>query len=877
MTTRKSILSWALPPGVSLLIHATLVGLLIVVGSRAASLASPDPKSTRIPLAELEFTAPPPALQTQKEDPGPTDTPKRDPAPTPQPSPSVLDRSAKALSEPTPVSTQAMSAATLEQLGNQSTSLAAEPSNAPAPISFAGVSTGAARSIVYVVDASGATLTSFTYIRERLLQSIDRLSPTQRFQVIAFRKLGDSTYISPSLETTKNKLPRATRHNKQIVADWITQMLAQGRSNPVDGLEAALKLNPDMVLLISRGIERTEAPWAGGLKHVRQQLDQLNPLDPISGTRPAVIKTIQLLDEDPTGIMRTIGVFHGDGHNDHQIITYNQLANPEPQPQTPPPTNTDARLTTAEDQLALLKATGAYYRATTSVPTSEDTESIDSAIIRINTMLAKSDPDDPRTALLIAETLLLTSDTSSTQTNELQQTLQDAVFVSPDLDARRRIVLAQLARSPADLLALLEEQSQLNYAPITAAHAILALTKLQPTEPNSELANQPPFTTDAAWALMLSQTRSLALLNQSETTPLAPLLELRSAVPGLSPQIDASIVQLVKHTNTDVSTLSALPRFIVARARISKGSTDDRMDAINILLELTRDTDEHLAEESLWLACLGSRALNTRDSAKTLVSAASMLANRFPDHPGAPDALAGAIDTASQSRSPELQTALTSLLRQAVSQYPTRIEIDLWKLQLINLTTGREQHKLIQSLTPATRESDLGAEILHANALATTTDNPLLHAINTARILDALRSPLANHWHRAAAELEVDTDPVSAVIRLSRLVQKNPTTDDLDLELLYAQSLLNADQPDQALPRLASLVELLDQHNPAQRKHFWHCWTLILETTLAHGNNADLDNARAHLTRLKLIDPKLGPEPFATRLTIVQNTLHSEP
>lgn len=769
-----------------------------------------------------------------------------------------------------------MSAATLEQLGNQSTSLAAEPSNAPAPISFAGVSTGAARSIVYVVDASGATLTSFTYIRERLLQSIDRLSPTQRFQVIAFRKLGDSTFISPSLETTRNKLPRATRHNKQIVADWITQMPAQGRSNPVDGLQAALKLKPDMVLLISRGIERTEAPWAGGLKHVRQQLDQLNPLDPISGTRPAVIKTIQLLDEDPTGIMRTIGVFHGDGHNDHQIITYNQLANPEPQPQTPPPTNTDARLTTAEDQLSLLKATGAYYRATTSVPTNEDTESIENAIIRINAMLAKSDPDDPRTALLIAESLLLT-DSTTAQSSELQQTLLEAVFVSPDLDARRRIVLAQLAKSPADLLALLDEQPQLNYAPITAAHAILALMKLQPTEPNSELANQPPFTTDAAWALMLAQTRSLAFLNQADPNPLSPLLELRSSVPGLSPQIDASIVRLVDHTHTELSSLAALPRFIVARARISKGNADDRMDAINILLQLASDADEQLAEESLWLACLGSRALNTRDSAKTLISAASKLASRFPDHPGAPDALAGAIDTASQSRSPELQAALTPLLRQAVSQYPTRIEIDLWKLQLINLTSGGEQQQLIQTLTPATRESDLGAEILHANALAATPDNPLLHAINTARTLDALRSPLANHWHRVAAGLEVDTDPVSATIRLSRLVQKNPTTDDLELELLYARSLLNADQPDQALPRLASLVELLDQHNPAQRKHFWHCWTLILETTLAHGNDADLDSARAHLTRLKLIDPKLGPEPFATRLTIVQNTLHSKP
>ncbi|MDF1870871.1 MAG: hypothetical protein P1U30_10805, partial [Phycisphaerales bacterium] len=598
MTTRKSILSWALPPGVSLLIHATLVGLLIVVGSRAASLASPQPKSKRIPLAELEFTAPPPALQTQEEDSDSTDTPKRDSAPTPQPSPSVLDRSAKALSEPTPVSTQAMSAATLEQLGNQSTSLAAEPSNAPAPISFAGVSTGAARSIVYVVDASGATLTSFTYIRERLLQSIDRLSPTQRFQVIAFRKLGDSTYISPSLETTKNKLPRATRHNKQIVADWITQMPAQGRSNPVDGLEAALKLKPDMVLLISRGIERTEAPWAGGLKHVRQQLDQLNPLDPISGTRPAVIKTIQLLDEDPTGIMRTIGVFHGDGHNDHQIITYNQLSKPEPPKVNTVTTTADARLSSAEDQLASLKASGALYRAATSIQTRADRSAIESALSRIDALLQAADPEDPRTALLQGEAELLHSHQSQETRTGLDQiidTLDESVFVSPDLDARRRIVLAQLNANTnqtmiaiEDLNLLIDERAQLKLSELTVARAILTLASISSI--SSDLTNQPPFTTDPAWAILLAESRSLRAINSSSPDPLYPLLALRESLTTHTTQIDDSIARLFfyAHTNTPIDTtqLPPLARFIDARTRITTGDEDQRLDAINTLLSL---------------------------------------------------------------------------------------------------------------------------------------------------------------------------------------------------------------------------------------------------------------------------------------------------
>ncbi len=106
------------------------------------------------------------------------------------------------------------------------------------------------------------------------------------------------------------------------------------------------------------------------------------------------------------------------------------------------------------------------------------------------------------------------------------------------------------------------------------------------------------------------------------------------------------------------------------------------------------------------------------------------------------------------------------------------------------------------------------------------------------------------------------------------MMQKNPDPENPQLELLYAQALLGAGQHERALTRLTTLADALNNN---ASKHFWHCWTLILETTLEHGNNADLDNARAHLTRLKLIDPKLGPEPFATRLTIVENTLHSKP
>ncbi len=182
--------------------------------------------------------------------------------------------------------------------------------------------------------------------------------------------------------------------------------------------------------------------------------------------------------------------------------------------------------------------------------------------------------------------------------------------------------------------------------------------------------------------------------------------------------------------------------------------------------------------------------------------------------------------------------------------------------------------QLIKSLTPATRESDLGAQIYHESALKASPSDSLQHAIQIASVLDSLRSPLAIRWHRTAAELEVDTDPASAVVRLNKLIHKVPDTEDPELELLYARALLGAGRSDEALPRLSALASSL-KTNP--NKHFWHAWTLILETIIDHGAQPDKDNARAHLTRLALLDPDLGPEPFRTRLIRARNTLHSEP
>lgn len=876
----------ALPPGVSILVHAALLITLIAVGSRIATLEH-EP-SRRVALSEIDaapttLTNPPSTDPTEQ-----TATPER--APSHAPDPGALQRAARELTEPatTRIAQPTLGAAAMRELSAQDEQLARQPAPAAAaPITFAGVRTSAAARIVYAVDASGATATSFSYIRERLLQSIDRLSPTQRFQVVLFRQRADSLVeLAPIVDDT-DPLPRATRANKRAVADWIATIPAAGRSNPLDALETAIDLDPDMILLISRAIARTGDEWAGGLRNVRTTLDELNPADPVTGDRPVVIKTIQLLDEDPTNIMRTIGILHGDGAQDHQVVSYDQLASPDDDPPELDTPATDAqrdqRIASAQRLLTQLTTRGSLLRATTSVPARVDRADIDDTLARLDPILRSLDPADPRVTLLTAQRDLLaraTARAALTDPRTSIETLEDAVFLDPNIDARRRITIAQLTHAAGDtdraasiLAALLSERDELDLAPTTTAHALLALQSVGVTHPDEpDILAGAPFTIDnrpdAAMLLLSAQARTHGRILRNTPDPFAPLLDLRarSDDPAFHALIDDTIVTLVRaarddHALTlDESTLPPNVRLPVARERLRQQST--REDAIRTLLTLSDSTDPRLAPTALWLACLGASAEQSGYSARALISAARSLADRFPQDPNTPDALAGAIERAREIQHPDLEP----LLRSAINLAPQRPEIDLWRLELAQRTRDpAERARLVRALTPNTRESDLGSELLVRHSSDATDPHDL------ADTLSALGSPLARDWALRAAALDIDTNPRAAARRLAPYLDERPS--DPETSILFARAELVLDRPAQALARLSPLADTIDRDDP----RFWRVWTLIIETTIEHGSPADQRLAGAHLTRLALIDPKLGPEPFSTRLTRARDTLHSNP
>lgn len=120
---------------------------------------------------------------------------------------------------------------------------------------FFGVA-GNARSVVYVVDASGSLIDTLPYVLTELRQSILRLSSGQRFTVLFFQ--GNDV-----LEIPPTGLRQATAVNQQRAVQWIDpaagHLLAKGRSNPLPALQKGLGYEPDLLFLLTDNLAAQQA------------------------------------------------------------------------------------------------------------------------------------------------------------------------------------------------------------------------------------------------------------------------------------------------------------------------------------------------------------------------------------------------------------------------------------------------------------------------------------------------------------------------------------------------------------------------------------------------------------------------------------------
>jgi hypothetical protein len=193
--------------------------------------------------------------------------------------------------------------------------------------SFTSVTGDRARSIVYVIDGSGSMTSCLPFIRQELQRSIMRLDAGQQFQVVVCRDYPSGvTGSEPAIFTfspradLESALVPATDLNKSLIRSWSERIEPLGRSRVLAGLERALELKPDLIFLLSRSVKRTGVNTGGVQEAILHRLGELNPAD-ASGKRKSVIKALQFIEEDPTGLMQRIGKEHGDGPESYRVIS----------------------------------------------------------------------------------------------------------------------------------------------------------------------------------------------------------------------------------------------------------------------------------------------------------------------------------------------------------------------------------------------------------------------------------------------------------------------------------------------------------------------------------------------------------------------------
>ncbi len=184
-------------------------------------------------------------------------------------------------------------------------------------LTFAGLSADAAlaSSVVYVVDASAPMVSTLPWVVGEVERSVAGLLPTQRFNVVLFSERGQDSAAGASgaARAFSPGLVDATSRQRAKLADYLRGQEAAGRSTPIAGLREAMKMKPRVVFVLARSIARTQgAQWDQGNDAILSELETLNPIDPATGRRATVIKVIQFLDADPTGLLPRIAAMHGE-------------------------------------------------------------------------------------------------------------------------------------------------------------------------------------------------------------------------------------------------------------------------------------------------------------------------------------------------------------------------------------------------------------------------------------------------------------------------------------------------------------------------------------------------------------------------------------
>lgn len=123
---------------------------------------------------------------------------------------------------------------------------------------------GAARKIVYVVDASGDMIDVFDDVRGQLKKSIEKLQPSQAFNILFFRDDG--------IQKLEGALTMAIPANKAKAYKFIDTAFCRGSTVPLPAVQMAFGQRPELIYCFTNGFRDAASPEA-----IEKEFKSLNP------------------------------------------------------------------------------------------------------------------------------------------------------------------------------------------------------------------------------------------------------------------------------------------------------------------------------------------------------------------------------------------------------------------------------------------------------------------------------------------------------------------------------------------------------------------------------------------------------------------------
>lgn len=725
---------------------------------------------------------------------------------------------------------------------------AASESQPQRAVSFAGVSAQAARRVVYVVDASGSMVSSYAFVRARLAQSIARLSPTQYFQVILVRGLpegGSDVQMLPTGDRS-DPLLRALPSTRESAIARLRDVVVSGRSDPIAGLERALTIEPrpDVVFFLARGFQRSgpNTEWGQGVDSTLASLDRLNPRSRRTGLRPVVIKTIQFLEDDPTGLMSAIADAHGDGPGSFRVLSLDDLADEGVQDQAiPRATRQEAQIRRAREALRSLGADDLHVLYGLALP--EQRVRVQQAVNRVREVLAEG-VDDHAAGSLAARAALLDAALRDDAAAAAQaaERLEAIFVVDAEADAARRLMLAH-----ALALAGRVEQARSVADGLGADIGVLGLSEALAEElgllrVRFDLGSALAPADD--WAQLVAEASARRLLSEPATS--ARAFDALLAWASSDQRRDPIVWRLVASA-TDGLKLDGFPTPVLF-ARGMGLAPDRPREAIELLLQLAdrtaRADEASVVRDALWEAAVLARDRSDPRAPALL----ERFSTAYPRDARAIDALIVALDLTPDGQT-ERRVALLAHLIDAASDHSSA---DAWRLELASHLDTRASLRVLVDISPASAAARPAADLVWK--LLESASDPGLLASGVA-LLERLDDGRSDALRRRLGRALLPGDPASALRALEPLASR-----DAEVSLLRAQALLGVGRRDEAL----SILEYQASALRPDRPEHWQAWTLLLEAIAS--DSAQADALQAHLFRLRLLDPDLGGDPWRRRL-----------